>query len=465
MEIKLSDHFTFRRLFRFVIPSIIMMIFTSIYGVVDGFFVSNFVGKTEFAAVNLIMPFPMMLGAFGFMIGTGGSALVSMTLGQEKKQEANEIFSMLIKVTIIVGIILSVLGIAFTREIALLLGATDALLGPCITYGRLLLIALVPFMLQNVFQSFLVTAEKPTFGLIITVIAGFTNMILDFVFIGILQGGVVGAALATAISQIVGGIIPLIYFLRENTSELRLIRSKICYRQLGKTCFNGSSELMTNLSLSLVNMLYNLQLMNYAGENGVAAYGVIMYVNFIFVAVFIGYAIGTAPIIGYHYGAGNSPEMKNVFKKSIIFNIGAGILMCIAAILSAGILAGIFVSYDAALFEMTKRGFIIYSLSFVVMGINIYASSFFTALGNGLVSALISFLRTLLFQAIAVLLLPLVFGLDGIWSAIVFAEIISLIVSISFFITNKKKYSYKKVSSTLQLPKSALLTFPSLMRG
>lgn len=442
MEIKLSDHFTYKRLLRFVIPSIVMMIFTSIYGVVDGFFVSNYVGKTEFAAVNLIMPFPMMLGAFGFMVGTGGSALVSMTLGQGKKKEANEIFSMLIKVTIVVGIILSALGIIFTREIAIMLGATKELMEPCVTYGRMLLIALTPFMLQNVFQSFLVTAEKPTLGLIVTVAAGLTNVVLDFLLIGVLKWGVVGAALATGISQVVGGVIPLIYFLKENDSELRLIPSKINSKVLGKTCFNGSSELMTNLSMSLVNMLYNLQLMKYAGENGVAAYGVIMYVNFIFVAVFVGYAIGTAPIIGYNYGAKNNVELKNVFRKSIIFNVISGVLMCMAAIMMSGMLAKIFVSYDTALFEMTKKGFILYSLSFVVMGLNIYGSSFFTALGNGLISALISFLRTLLFQIAAVLVLPIFLELDGIWISIVVAEVMALTVTGILLVMNKKKYGY-----------------------
>ena len=442
MEIKLSDHFTYGRLFRFVIPSVIMMIFTSIYGVVDGFFVSNYVGKTEFAAVNLIMPFPMLLGGFGFMIGTGGSALVSMTLGEGKKKEANEIFSMLIKVTIVVGIILSVFGIIFIKDIAILMGATEDLLGHCVTYGRILLIANTAFMLQNVFQSFLVTAEKPKLGLVITVIAGLINVVLDFILIGVIKGGVVGAALATGISQLVGGMIPLIYFARENSSELKLVKSKINFRILGKTCFNGSSELMTNISMSIVNMLYNLQLMEYAGENGVAAYGVIMYVNFIFVAVFLGYAIGSAPIIGYNYGAGNSSEMKNVFKKSIRFNIFAGILMCVAAVMLSGVLAGIFVGYDRELFEMTKKGFAIYSISFLVMGLNIYGSSFFTALGNGLVSAIISFLRTLLFQIAAVLILPVIFELNGIWMAIIVAEIMALIVTLSLLAANKKKYGY-----------------------
>lgn len=442
MEIKLSDHFTYKRLLRFVLPSIGMMIFTSIYGMVDGFFVSNYVGKTEFAAVNLIMPFPMMLGAFGFMIGTGGTALVSMTMGQGKKQEANEIFSMLIKVLIIVGIALSVLGILFMKEIALFLGATEDLLGHCVTYGSILMASLTPFMLTNTFQSFLVTAEKPDLGLKITVAAGVTNIILDFLFIGVFRWGLIGAASATGISQLVGGILPLIYFTRENNSQLRLVPVKINWRHLGKTCFNGSSELMTNLSLSLVNMLFNLQLMKYAGENGVAAYGVIMYVNFIFVGVFIGYAFGSAPIIGYNYGAGNIKELQNVYRKSLVFNFVSGISMSIIAILTSGLLAGIFVGYDVELFEMTKRGFAIFSLSFVVMGLNIYASSFFTALGNGLISAILSFLRTFLFQLVCVLVLPLIFDLDGIWLAIVVAESMALVLSFVMLKVYKKKYKY-----------------------
>lgn len=442
MEIKLSDHFTYKRLLRFVLPSIGMMIFTSIYGMVDGFFVSNYVGKTEFAAVNLIMPFPMMLGAFGFMIGTGGTALVSMTMGQGKKQEANEIFSMLIKVLIIVGIVLSVLGIVFMKEIALFLGATEDLLEHCVIYGSILMASLTPFMLTNTFQSFLVTAEKPDLGLKITVAAGVTNIILDFLFIGVFRWGLIGAASATGISQLVGGILPLIYFTRENNSQLRLVSAKVNFRHLGKTCFNGSSELMTNLSLSLVNMLFNLQLMKYAGENGVAAYGVIMYVNFIFVGVFIGYAFGSAPIIGYNYGAGNIKELQNVYRKSLLFNLVSGISMSVIAILTSGLLAGIFVGYDVELFEMTKRGFAIFSLSFVVMGLNIYASSFFTALGNGLISAILSFLRTFLFQLVCVLALPLIFDLDGIWLAIVVAEAMALVLSFVMLKAYKKKYGY-----------------------
>lgn len=442
MNIKLSDHFTYKRLFRFVLPSIIMMIFTSIYGVVDGLFVSNFAGKTEFAAVNLIMPFPMLLGAFGFMIGTGGSAVVSKTLGEGKEDKAREYFSMLVYVTLATGVILSLLGVIFIRNIAEWLGATDALMEYCVSYGRLLLIALTPFMLQNVFQSFFVTAERPDLGLKITVWAGLTNIVLDFLMIGVWKWGVEGAALATGISQVVGGVVPLFFFVRENGSPLQLTRAKPDWRIFSHTCLNGSSELMTNLSLSLVNMLYNVQLLKYAGENGVAAYGVIMYVNFVFISIFIGYSIGMAPIVGYHYGAGNHSELKNVYGKSICFNIVAGVVMCLSAIALAGMLSNLFVGYDEQLCEMTRQGFTIYSLSFVVIGLNIFASAFFTALGNGLISALISFLRTLLFQMVAVLVLPLIFGLNGIWMAIVVAEAIALVVSILLLGTNKKKYHY-----------------------
>lgn len=442
MEIKLSDHFTYKRLLRFVLPSIIMMIFTSIYGVVDGFFVSNYAGKTEFAAVNLIMPFPMLLGGFGFMIGTGGSAIVSQKLGEGKKEKANETFSMLLKVTVVVGIILSVVGIIFTRQIAQFMGATKDMIEHCVTYGRLLLCSLTPFMLQNVFQSFLVTAERPDLGLKVTVAAGLTNIVLDFLMIGVFRWGIVGAALATGISQYVGGFLPVVFFVKSKNIGLRITKSSLEKNVLFRTCTNGSSELMTNISMSVVNILYNYQLLKFAGENGVAAYGVIMYVNFIFVAVYIGYSIGAAPIVGYNYGAGTSDELKNVFKKSISFNIVAGIIMTISAVLLSGLLAKIFVGYDKELYEMTRIGFAIYSISFLIMGINVFASAFFTALGNGGISALISFLRTLLFQMIAVLVLPVFFELNGIWMAIVVAEGCAIVVSSLFLVTKRKRYGY-----------------------
>lgn len=441
-RIQLSDHFTYKRLLRFVLPSIIMMIFTSVYGVVDGLFVSNFAGKAAFAAVNLIMPVPILLGALGFMLGTGGSAIVAKTLGEGKRQLANQYFSMLVLVAFVGAAVLAVTGTVLIRPLALMLGADGEMLGHCVTYGRIILISLPFFALQNIFQSFLVTAERPSLGLKITIAAGVTNMVLDLLFVGVLDLGVAGAAAATVISETVGGCVPLVYFLRPNSSLLRLERPQIAWRILGHACANGSSELMTNVSMSVVNMLYNIQLMRFAGENGVAAYGTIMYVNFFFVAAFIGYSIGMAPVVGFNHGARNHMELRNVFRKSLRLILIAGAAMTVLGLLLSGVLAKIFVGYDGELLELTRRGFRIYCSSFLIMGFNIFGSAFFTALGSGLISALISFLRTLVFQVMAVLLLPLLLGIDGIWLAILMAEILALAVTGSFLIGKRKKYNY-----------------------
>ena len=442
MAIQLSDHFTYKRLLGFVWPPIVMMIFTSIYGVVDGFFISNYVGKIPFAAVNLIMPFLMILGALGFMFGTGGSALVAKTLGEGNREKANQIFSLLVYVGIITGCILTVLGIIFLEPISIWLGAEGEMLTYCVIYGRIILIALPAFMLQNVFQSFLVTAEKPGLGLALTLIAGVTNMILDALFMAVFEWGTVGAAAATAISQAVGGLVPFLYFLRPNKSLLRLTKAPFDGKALFKTCTNGLSELVTNISMSVVSMLYNFQLLKYAGENGVAAYGVIMYVNFIFVAIFIGYSIGTAPIIGFHYGAGNDSELRSIFKKSMKLLLVAGIVLTVAGILLSRALSELFVGYDQALCEMTVKGFRIYSITFLFCGFNIFGSSLFTALNNGLVSAVISFLRTLLFQVAAILVMPLIWGLDGIWYSVAVAEVVALVLTLVFVIKLRGKYHY-----------------------
>ncbi|WP_077534155.1 MATE family efflux transporter [Massiliimalia massiliensis] len=442
MRIQLSEHFTYPKLLRFVFPSIIMMIFTSIYGVVDGLFVSNFVGKTPFAALNLIMPLLMILGALGFMIGTGGSAIVSKTLGEGKKEKANEYFSMLVYVTIVGGLILTVVGLIWIRPIAIAMGADDAMVEDCVLYGRILLVSLTAFMLQNVFQSFLITAERPRLGLAVTVAAGVTNIFLDFLFIVVFHWGLAGAAIATAISQAVGGVIPMIYFFSKNSSLLHLTRAKWHGRILIKACTNGSSELMTNISMSIVNILYNFQLMNLAGEDGIAAYGVIMYVNFIFVSIFIGYSIGCAPIVGYHYGAANHAELKSLFRKSLTFIGLTGFLLTVLALSLSPWLSKLFVGYDPVLYEMTNHGFRLYALSFLASGFSIFGSAFFTALSNGAVSAAISFLRTLVFQIVVVMILPIFLGIDGIWLAIVVAEAMALIVTIVFFVIKKEKYHY-----------------------
>ena len=442
MKIQLSDSFDYKKLLRFTFPSIIMMVFTSIYGVVDGFFVSNFVGKTPFAAVNFIMPFLMILGTVGFMFGTGGSALIAITMGAGDKERAKRLFSLFIYVSAICGILIGALGIVVIRPVAAWLGAEGELLDNCVVYGRIILAVLPALILQYEFQSFFITAEKPKLGLAVTVAAGVANMVLDALFVGVLRWGLVGAAAATAISQSVGGIIPLIYFGRPNTSLLRLTRTKFDGRALLKACANGSSELMSNISMSVVGMLYNIQLMKYAGEDGVAAYGVLMYVNMIFLAAFIGYSVGVAPVIGYHYGAGNHGELKGLLKKSLVL---IGIFSVGMVVLAEGLarpLALIFVGYDPELLDMTLRGFLVYSFSFLFAGLAIYGSSFFTALGNGLVSALISFLRTLVFQVAAVLIFPLIWGLDGIWFSIVAAELVAALVTVAFLVGKRKKYHY-----------------------
>ena len=443
MTIQLSEHFTYKKIFRFALPSIVMMVFTSIYGVVDGTFVSNFVGKTPFAAVNLVWPFLMILGAFGFMIGTGGSALVAKTLGENKKEDANRYFTMLITLVVILGILLTIFGLIVVRPLSHALGARGQMLEDCVTYGRTLMIFNRAFMLQSVFQSLFITAEKPRLGLIMTVAAGLTNMVLDALFIAVFKWGLVGAALASGLSQCIGGILPLIYFLSsKNDTPLKFVKTKLEGKILLKACANGVSELMTTVSSSLVSMLYNFQLMRLAGQNGIAAYGAVMYVEFAFIAVFIGYSIGTAPIVSYHYGSENHNEVKNMLQKSFKIMSVLGITMMVLAQILASPLAKVFVGYDKKLFDMTVHGFRLFSFYFILAGINIYASSFFTALNNGMISAIISFSRTLGFETLAVIILPIFLQLDGVWLAITVAEICAFVISISFLIAKKEKYHY-----------------------
>ncbi len=442
MVIQLSEHFNYRKLVKFTLPSIIMMIFTSVYGVVDGIFVSNFVGKTAFTAVNFVMPVIMVLGAAGFIFGPGGSAIIARTMGEKKPEEANKRFSMIVYASAITGAVLAVLGIIFLRPIVSLLGAEGEMLDTCVLYGSIILAATPAFVLQNAFQSFFITAEKPELGLKVTGASGVANMVLDALLVAVFPLGIVGAALATAISQCIGGIYPMIYFARKNSSALRLTKTKFHTKTLISTCINGSSELLTNVSISLVSMLYNMQLLKYAGEDGVAAYGVLMYVNMVFLAVFFGYTMGTAPIVSYHYGAANHKELRSLRRKSLVIVGASSLAMFVLAEVLARPLSMIFTGYDKGLLDMTVRGFFIYSFSFLFAGFSIWSSSFFTALNNGPVSAIISFLRTLVFQVGAVLILPLFMGLDGIWLSIVAAELLAVIVGGIFVFALRKKYNY-----------------------
>ncbi len=442
MKIQLSDHFTTGRLLRFALPSIVMMIFTSFYGVVDGIFVSNFTGSTAFAALNLVWPYIMILGGVGFIIGVGGTALVSYQMGTGDKALANRTFSLLVYTGIGVGLLLTLLGELTIEPVCRMLGASDAMLPHCVTYARIMLVGIIPFTLQNMFQTFLVAAEKPRLGLWVTVAAGVTNMVLDYLFMGPFHWGVSGAAWATTLSECVGGFIPLLYFCFPNSSLYRLGKTRWDGAALRQTSWNGLSEFVTNISMSIVNMLYNWQLMRYIGEDGVAAYGVIQYVAFFFVAIYIGYSMGTAPIVSFHYGAENYDELKNLFKKGMGFIAVSALIMITLSQTLANLVAGTFVGYDAELTALTARAFRLYSLAFLLSGFNIYGSDFFTALNNGKISATISFTRTIVLEMSAVLLLPLVLGVDGIWVALPIAEALALCLTAYFLISRRHKYHY-----------------------
>ena len=442
MTIRLSDHFSYGRLLRFSLPSMLMMVVTSIYGIVDGYFISNYVGKVPFAAVNFIMPFLMLLGALGFMVGAGGSALIGKYLGEGRGEDANRLFSMLVLLTVAVALVIAVAGELLLRPVAIALGADEGMLPGCLRYGRILLLGLPALMLQFEFQSFYVTAEKPKMGLYVTLAAGGTNILLDWLLVGILRLDIEGAAAATVASQAVGGLVPLVYFLRPNSSLLRIGKAGFDGKALSKVLGNGSSEFVSNISMSVVSMLYNAQLMKYAGEDGVAAYGVLMYVCFIFIAIFVGFSVGTAPIISYHFGAQNVSELRSLLRKGVKLITLFALAMLAAGELFARPLSALYVGYDEALMQMTLHGFRIVSLSFLFSAIPIFGSSFFTALNDGKTSAIISFLRTMVFQVAAVLLLPLLFDLDGIWISLVVSELAATVVTAIFWLVKQSKFGY-----------------------
>lgn len=443
MKIQLSDHFNYNRLLRFTFPSIVMIMFTSIYGMVDGFFISNYVGKTAFASVNLIIPYLQIIGSVGAMLGVGGSALVAKTLGEGDKERSGKYFSMIVYVMIAVGLVTGVLGIIGIRPMAYFFGATEEMVGDCATYGAYCLIFNVMYLMQCGFQSLLIVAEKPKLGLLVTVLAGCTNMVLDYVFMGIFRMGIHGAGLATGLTQTLGCVVPLFWFMsKKNKSALQFCKTKMDWNVIGKASFNGVSEMLSNASASITGILFNMQLMKYAGENGVAAYGVVMYASFIFVAMFMGYSSGSAPIMGYHYGAQNHKEMKNVLKRSMVILASAAVILTTAALLLADTVAYIFVGYDRELMKTTERAFTIYAIPFFIMWFNIYTSSFFTALNDGAVSAAISFMRALVLPVTCILILPMIWELDGVWYAMVASEVLGCAVALFFMLSKRKKYKY-----------------------
>ena len=441
-HIQLSDHFTYGRLIRFTLPSVVMMLFTSIYVIVDGWFVSNFVGKTSFAALNLIYPFIQILGSLGFIIGAGGSALVAKILGEGHKEKAQSTFTLLVIVSVVMGIVLALFGQYFLKDVAISFGADGQLLHDSVLYGRIILCSLVAFVLQNVFQSFFIVAEKPALGLAVMMIAGVSNIFFDYLFIVTMNMGLQGAALATVTSQCLGALLPIIYFAVPNSGLLRFRRAVFSIKAIAQTFMNGLSEFMTNVSASVISMLYNYQLMRYIGEDGVAAYGIMVYVNFLFMAVFYGYVMGCSPVVSYHYGADNKAEMHNVLKKSLIITTVVSVVLTALAEVLANTIADTFVGYDESLCLLTRNAFRIYCIAFLFAGFNIFVSAFFTALNNGVVSAVVSFGRTFVFEVLAVILLPMLLGIEGIWGAIICAEVAAVLLSGTFLCTKRKKYGY-----------------------
>lgn len=442
MEIHLSDHFTYKKLLRFTFPAVIMMIFTSLYGIVDGLFVSNYAGKTALAAINFVYPILIILSTFGYMFGTGGSALVAKTMGEGKKEEANRLFSLFVYICFFLGVVFTVLGIFLLKPLMAHLGAEGEMLQMADMYGKILLLSMPFWNLQFAFQMFFVTAERPKLGLYVTLLAGFTNILLDAVFVALFDMGLLGAALATAASQIVGGGVPLLYFFRKNGSLLHLGKTRFEPKPFLKGLLNGLSEFVNGISGSLVSILYNTQLLRYAGEDGVAAYGIMMYITLVFIGISFGYANGTSPVIGYQFGAKNTYELRSLLRKSVVITFAAAALMVLTAEIFAAPFSSVFAGYDAALCALTTRGLRIFATSFLFSGFAIFGASFFTALNNGPVSALLSTLRTLVFQVVTALVLPFFWGVDGIWISLSLAEALAAVLSGVFIFALRKKYNY-----------------------
>ena len=430
MDVSLSGHYGYRRLLWASAPSVAMMLVSSVYGIVDGLFVSNFAGKSGFAAVNLMYPPMMILGALGLMVGSGGAALVGKIQGEGYPQKADRVFTMLLRFLASVGVAVGVLFAVFCPLIARWLGADEGMMDECVVYGRISMVGMPFFMLQQAMQSFYMAAERPQLGTWVSVACGIVNVALDALFVWILGWGVAGAAWATVLAQVVGGGFPMIYFgsKRLNRGSLHLRRnSKTIWPYVGKACTNGLSEYVSGISLSIVSMCYNLQLMHHIGEDGVAAYGVVMYLTFVIAAFFIGYNITLTPIIGYHYGARDVDEQRSLLRKSLVIIGVTGLLLTAVAELLSGPAARFFVGYDEGLLALTTKAIRIYMLCFLICGWSMFASALFTGLQNGVVSAVAAFMRSLVFEMAAVWLLPVFFGIDGIWWAVNVSEVLTLL--------------------------------------
>lgn len=445
MEIKLSDRFTYPKLLRFTIPTMLMILCTSSYGIVDGVFISNFAGVTDFSAVNLMFPFIYGAATLGYMFGSGGNAVIAKLLGEKDDCGANRAFSMIVLSGLFLGVITAAVMYVLTPSFARSVGAAGALYESAVKYAKICFLFTPPFILQTMFLSFFIAAGKPKLSLYVNIVSGVINIFFDWLFIAEFNLGVEGAASATGLGQLSGAVIPLIYFIRKNSSLLKLTaKFKFNGKILGLTCANGSSEMVTNLSMSIVNTLYNAALIETAGEPGPAAYGVVLYLNFLFAAIFLGYSQGSAPIVSYDYGARNVSELQNITKKSLTLMLSLGVFCTAFAYFVSPPFARVFCAGNPELYELAVHGSQIFAFSYLLSGFNIWASAFFTALSNGLISALLSFLRLFVFQIGCILILPRIFGLSGIWASIAVAEVLAAVPAAVCLFACRNKYGYFK---------------------
>ncbi len=442
MNTTISQKFTLTSLLKFALPTTIMMVVLSIYTLVDGVFVSNFVGELAFSAINIIFPFISLIFALGIMAATGGNALVANNLGQGDDEKARENFTLIVIFATGLGLLLMMVGIVFNKEIARLLGAT-----PLIEeYARDYLSTLAPFIPLAIWMGFsqilFVTIGKPTLGLIATLVGGITNIIFDYLFIVVMNMGIKGAALGTGLGYSLPGLFFIYYFLFHRKNSLYFVKPRWRARVLLKTFTNGSSEFVANLATSITTFMFNLIILDLAGEQGVAAIGIILYAQFLLMSAFLGYAQGVAPIFSYAYGARDHLQLKKVFSISIRVIILFSLAIASFSYFASSSIVGIFVERQSQVFSLAKNGFSVFSLSFLFMGVNIFSSSLFTAFSNGKISASISFLRTLVFILGYLLFLPRFLGLPGVWLAIPLAEFTTMFFSISYLTIQRKKYHY-----------------------
>lgn len=438
----ISERLNLPRLFLACVPMILMMISISIYSVVDGFFVSNFAGKIQFAAVNLIYPFIMVVGSLGFMMGTGGTALVAKKMGEGKTEEAKKLFFNCFVVTVALGVVFSSIFVFLLPKIAEGLGADEAMLPYCVDYGRILILGITFFNLQNMFQPFFAASGRPGLGFAITIGAGVANIVFDAIFVAGAGWGCVGAAWGTVIGQVVGGFLPVIYYFAKNKSALRLVPAKMQWGAIFKMGANGLSEFVSQIAVSVLSMIMNVLLMKHYQENGVSAYGIICYVWLIFAATFIGLCMGISPRISYVYGEKNKPELRRLTQRALALFIFAGLFEFIMAEALTVPLSYAYAGYDEGLRQLTCHASFIYSIIYLALGINMFGSSFFTALNNGLVSALLSFARLMLFEAVSVYLCSLFWQGDGIWWGVVIGEALGFVMNFLVIFIHGKRYGY-----------------------